>query len=289
MIPLRWRTFVAFSIALTALAAAPKPQRIVSLSPNTTEMLYGIGAFERVVGVTVYCTYPPAVAKLPRIGGWPNGNIEKIVALRPDLVVMTDAQAPFVADQLKAFGLRLTVVPATSVNGVFSAIQMLGEATGNVREAGELSRKTKAALDDVRARTQRFPPKSVLMVVSRAPGELRDMYVATQGSYLIDLVEIAGGKPITEAGRTGYSQISKEAVVSLNPEVILDLMPGPAGRLSENPREAWRDLPELRAVRDGHVYVIREDFVAHASQFIAETAKLLARTLHPEAYPERRP
>ena len=285
------RAGLAWVLALLALpiAAALHPQRIISLSPNTTEMLYGVGAFDRVVGVTAYCTYPPAVAKLPRVGGWQDGSIEKIVALRPDLVVLTDAQVPFIAEQLAAFGLRSTVVPSHSVADVFSAIRLLGEATGNVREADELDRKTKASIDAVRARTRGLPPRTVLMTVSRTPGELRDLYVATQGSFLIDLVEIAGGKSITEPGHNGYSKISKEAIVSLNPEIILDLASGGSGRFAGNPKDAWRDLPELRAVREGHIYSIHEQFVSHPSQFIGETAKLFARILHPEAYSEKHP
>lgn len=275
---------VVLSWGCALAAPTPRPQRIVSLSPNTTEMLYGIGAFERVVGVSVYCTYPPAVSKLPRVGGWQDSSIEKIVALHPDLVVLTDAQVPFIAEQMHAFGLKSAVVPTRSVADVFRAIKLLGEATGNQREAAELSRKTQAAIEDVRARTRNLKTKTVLLTVSRAPGELRDLYVATQGSYLIDLVEIAGGRSVTEPGRNGYSKISKEAIVSLDPELILDLVHESTGRFGGDPKQAWNDLPELRAVRQGHVYAIREDYVGHASQFIAETARLLARTIHPEAY-----
>ena len=284
-----WRAALVIWLAVVSAAAAPGPRRIVSLSPNTTEILYGIGAFDRVVGVTVYDKYPPAVSKLPRVGGWQNSNIEKIVELHPDLVVLTQAQVPFIADQLKAFGLKTAVAPSQSLADVFSAIQVLGAATGNEREAAELSRKTRAALDDVRARTRGLAPRTVLLAVSRTPGALRDLYVATQGSFLIDLVEIAGGRSVTEPGRNGYARISKEAIVALDPELILDLLPGLTSPLGEDVKQAWSDLPELRAVRNGRVYAIHEEFVGHPSQFIAETAKVFARIIHPEAYSAGRP
>src|SRR5436305_1361809 len=88
------------AFALAALAADP-PKRIVSLSPNVTEMLYGIGAFGQVAAISDYCTYPPEVAKLPSIGGWRNPDLEKVAALRPDLVITDDAQGVFVKDNFE--------------------------------------------------------------------------------------------------------------------------------------------------------------------------------------------
>src|SRR5436309_9908354 len=101
--------------ALCASAAQPSPRRIISVSPNVTEILYGIGAFDRVVAVSDYCTYPPAVESLPRVGGWENSNLEKIAALRPELVILTDAQAPFLEDKLRDLGIRSMAVPTRSL------------------------------------------------------------------------------------------------------------------------------------------------------------------------------
>src|SRR5215469_1034279 len=97
--------------AAIAAHGADFPHGIVSVSPNVTEMLYGIGAFGRVVGVTDYCTYPPEVTKLPSIGGWHNPSLEKLAALRPDLVISDSGQAPFIEKNVEALGLRLLVVP----------------------------------------------------------------------------------------------------------------------------------------------------------------------------------
>ena len=110
------------------------------------------------------------------------------------------------------------------------------------------------------------------------------MYVATQGSFLAELIEIGGGRSIAAAAKNGYGKISKEAVLALNPEVIIDMVHGSKGRLGEHPEEVWHDLPELLAVRDGRVYPVRDEFIPHASQFVADTAKLLARLIHPEAF-----
>lgn len=269
--------------ALVTLAADPVPHRIASLSPSTTEILYGVGAFPRVIAVSQYCSYPPEVAKLPRIGGWQTSDIESIVAIHPDLVVLTKAQEPFIVDRLQAFGLHWIAVPSESLADVFTAIDTIGKATGNSKQSADLIRQTHASLDNIRRATKVLPRRSVLLTVSRTPGTLSDLYVATEGSYLIDLVEIAGGRSAVAPARTGYGKISKEAILTLNPEVIIDLVPGSKSKLAEHTTDVWNDLPELRAVREKHVYAVDDQFVPHPSQFVTHTAEIFEKILHPEA------
>jgi ABC-type Fe3+-hydroxamate transport system substrate-binding protein len=119
-------------------------------------------------------------------------------------------------------------------------------------------------------------------VVDRTPGTLRDLYVATQGSYLAELIEIAGGECVAAPQPAGYSKISKEAVVALAPDLIMDFVHGSTNRLGEDPVAVWGDLSLLRAVRERQVYPVRNEFVPHASQFVADTAELFAHIIHPE-------
>jgi len=279
------RRLISFSFfaALAILAADSAPHRIASLSPSTTEILYGVGAFPRVVAVSQYCSYPPEVTKLPRIGGWQTSDIESIVAIHPDLVVLTKAQEPFIRDRLQAFGLHWIAVPSESLADVFTAIDMIGQATGNSQQSADLIRRTQASLNDIRSATKDLPRRSVLLSVSRTPGTLSDLYVATEGSYLIELVEIAGGRSVVAPARTGYGKISKEAILTLNPEVIIDLVTGSKSKLAEHTTDVWNDLPELRAVREKHVYAVDDQFVPHPSQFVTHTAQIFERILHPEA------
>src|SRR6202451_430679 len=121
---------LAASLAFRAIAA-DIPRRIVSLSPDLTEMLYGVGAFNRVVGVSNYETYPPEAAKLPSLGQLHNPNFEKLAALRPDLVVINNAQAPFFEDTLKQLGLRFLKTSNRSVDEVYTSMIAIGHATGN--------------------------------------------------------------------------------------------------------------------------------------------------------------
>jgi iron complex transport system substrate-binding protein len=271
--------------ALASSASAGPPQRIVSVSPAVTEMLYGIGAFDRVVAVTDYCLYPPEAKALPKVGGWATPSVEKVAGFRPDLVALSDAQAPFLEMPLAKLGIPTAIARSQTLLDTFTAIETLGKATGNVRQAGLLAAQTRAALDKVEKRAAGLPRPSVLCVVDRTPGTLRELYAVTEGSFLAELIAIAGGKTVGAASRLGYAKIGQETLLTMNPDIVLDIMPASQTNARSHPEAAWRELAEISAVRRGRVYVVREEFVPHASQMVARTAVLLARLLHPEVPP----
>jgi len=270
-----------FCIVLCAFAAAP--QRIVSLSPNVTELLYGVGAFSQVVGVSDYCSYPPEVKKLPSVGGWHNPSLEKLAAMRPSLVIVDDGQAPFIEESTRQLGLKLMIVPTHKVADVYRAMDELGKATGHEAQAAQLIASTREGMARVSQKTARLPHPTVVMIVDRTPGTLRELVTATTGGYLAELVEIAGGRMAVPPAKDGYGKLSKEDLLAANPEVILDFVHGADSRFAGNLMEAWREMPELKAVRSGRVYGVNEDYVPHASQRMVQTAELFARLIHPEA------
>lgn len=266
-------------------AAGGRPQRIISLTPSTTEILAGVGAFDRVVAVSDYCTYPPEVKDLPRIGGWQNTNLERVASFRADLIVMTQAQEPFIKERVEALGARTLVVRDRTLDDALSAITEVGRATGNEAEAEALLARTRGALEEVRARTRELPRRRVLCIVDRLPGTLRGMYAANKGSFLAQLIEIAGGSSIAPPGGIGFGQIQKEAVLELDPEVIIDLMMHKAeGQFEEDIRAVYGELSDLRAVRAGRVHAVREETVLHPSQFVGDTARRFAELIHPEVF-----
>jgi iron complex transport system substrate-binding protein len=123
----------------------------------------------------------------------------------------------------------------------------------------------------------------VVLIVNRTSGTLRDLYTATDGSFLAELVQVAGGRVVVPAVPHGYNRLSKEDLLAYNPDVILDLIHGNQSRLAGDPMAAWKEMPELKAVRSSRVHGVQEDYVPHASQRIAETAALFSRLIHPEA------
>ena len=267
-------------------------QRIISLSPSVTEILYGIGAFDHVVAVSSYCEYPPEVEGLPRVGGWTDTNLEQVVALQPDLVIMTgvDAQAPLMEPKLTALGIETLAVGSQSLADIYEAIETIGGAVGREDAARALVREMRTELDGIRARTRDRPRPSVLVVVDRLPGTLRDIYIATEGSYLTELVEIAGGTPITPPAPHNYTQISAEALVVFDPEVIFDMVQAlttatvvGGGKLSENSKAVW-NMIDVTAVETDRIYPLTNKLLVHPSQFAVQAAREFAKRLHPEAF-----
>ena len=284
------RTFLRAAIgALCAVlsSAADDPQRIVSLSPDLTEILYGVGAFNRVVAVSNFDTYPPETARLPHLGSLDTLSLERLTAVKPDLVIMNDVQAPFLEPQLNDLGLRVFKTSNQSIQQTFAAMTAIGRVTGHEREADALVAATRAGLDGVSRRMAGVAKlgvakPSVVLIVDRTPGTLRELYTATDGSYLAELVAIAGGRVSVPTDPHGYRRLSKEDLVALDPDIILDFQQASKGRFAGTPTDAWQEMPELKAVRTHRVYEVNEDFVPHASQRMVQTAELFAKRIHPE-------
>lgn len=275
----KWIPTIGFFLAICAGAAGPR-QRIVSLSPIVTELLYGIGAFRQVVGVTDYCSYPPEVSKLPRVGGWDGASLEKVAALRPDMVVVDDAEGALVEDTYRKLSLRLPIMPLHSVRDVYRAMAQLGKATGYPQKAAKLVAATRDGLTRVSQKTAGLPRPSVVLIVDRTSGTLRELYTATAGAYLGELVEIAGGRITVAAAKDGYGKLGEEDLLAANADVILDFVHVAIGRFSGDFMDAWR---EPKAVRGGRVRAVNEDYGPHASQRMVQTAELFARLIHAEA------
>jgi iron complex transport system substrate-binding protein len=262
----------------------PRPQRIVSLSPSVTEILYGIGAWPQVIAVSQYCTYPDDVKNKPRVNGWDKTNLEQVMALEPDFVIGVDAQEPFLRDKLNGLGVRSLFVKSQSLADILASIGEIGRASGHEQEATDLSAQTQREIDAVRRTVANRPHPRVLCVVDRVPGTIRDLYTATRGSYLDELISIAGGDSIAPPADHGYGKITKEAVLTLNPEVIIDMIQGSKGNFGEDPIAVWNELAEVRAVRDKRIYSMSDPSVIHPSQFVGHTAQIFARALHPENF-----
>jgi len=263
----------------------PRPQRIVSLSPSVTEILFGIRAWPQVIAVSQFCTYPDDVKNKPRVNGWDKTNLEQVMALKPDFVIGVDAQEPFLRDKLTGLGVRSLFVKSQTLADIMESMKEIGRGTGHEQEAADLSVKTQAEIGAVRKAIGDRPHPRVLCIVDRVPGTIRDLYTATKGSYLDELINIAGGDSIAPQGDHGYGKINKEAVLTLNPEVIIDMVQGSKGNFGEDPIAVWNELKEVRAVRDKRIYSMSDPSVIHPSQFVGHTAQVFAKALHPESFP----
>ena len=276
-------------VTLAPTAADPSyaqaiPARIVSTSPSITETLFALGIGDRVVGVSTYCRYPETVAKLPKVGTFLKPEVETIARLKPDLVfVHTGPNA--VASQLAVLGIRTTVVDRGSLPSVFATIRQISVAAGVGDRGTELVEQIHATLDSIRASVANRPPRKLLIIVGRRTGTLTDMIAVGPGSYLNDIAVIAGGTNVMASARLEYPRISMETVISLAPDVIIDI-----GEMGESPADSdrrrkvaeslWARQTLVKAVRDHAVYAVHDEAFVVPGPRIVNVARSMAKWLH---------
>jgi ABC-type Fe3+-hydroxamate transport system substrate-binding protein len=290
----RLRVGVALLLAAVALAscqpAAPPPQkaqRIVSLVPAVTEMLYAIGAGPQIVGVSSYDHFPPEVEALPKVGALLDPDTERILSLRPDLVVVygsqTDVDARFRKAGIRTFNYRHGANDA--IRATFDTITALGTATGHDAQAREVVTRVTTGLDAVRKRVAGLDRPKTLLVIGRQPGTLQGVYAAGGIGFLDEMLDIAGGENVFADVDRESVQPSTETLLSRAPTALLELRATtPAGDYPAGDLAVWNKLASLPAVRAQRVHAVIGDSVVVAGPRLAEGAEAMARALHPEAF-----
>jgi ABC-type hemin transport system substrate-binding protein len=279
---------IALLVLLASAAGRSQPQdipaRIVSTSPSITETLFALGLGDRVVGVSTYCRYPAAVASLPKVGTFLKPDAETIARLKPDLVVVHKGPNNVLA-QLGTLGVRTAVVNPGALPSVFETIREISAAAGvpdrGVRLVGDLT----AGLDRVKASVAGRTPRKILIIVGRRTGTLTDIIAVGPGSYLHDIATIAGGSNVLAATALQYPRISMETVISLAPDVIVDV-----GEMGESPADSdrrrqiteglWRSQTLVKAVRERNVHAVHDEAFVVPGPRIIVVARALARWLH---------
>ena len=258
-----------------------KPQRIVSLSPNLTQVIYALGYMDQVVGVTIFDEYPPQVIDLPKVGGWINPNYEAILALKPDLVVLMKDQDISFGDKLRTLGLKTFIAKSNdSIKDIIQAILDLGEILGESEEAKKLTLGIQSDLNEIEQKTKNTKKKSVMIVVGRNPGTLEDIYVIGRNNYMDELITLAGGENVVENERNAL-KITKEAIFSYNPDVIIEINHQQIDREAEI-LAIWNTLKQVEAVKNNQVHILSSKVLLHPSQRIVDGAQTLTEILHPE-------
>jgi iron complex transport system substrate-binding protein len=269
--------------AATAAGAAP-PSRIVSLVPAVTETLFAIGAGPQVVGVSSYDREPPEVRRLPRVGALMDPDLERILTLRPDLVVAYASQHDL-RSQLARAGIDTFSYVHAGLAQVFETIERLGTATGQVDGARVVSARLRRQLDEIGRRVTGRPRPSVLLVIGREPLSLRNIYASGGHGFLHDLLERAGGDNVLADVARESLQVSTEQVLARRPDVILELR---ADAMDDETlareRAAWSSLGIVPAVRSGRVHLLTGQELVIPGPRVGAAAERLSRALHPDAW-----
>jgi iron complex transport system substrate-binding protein len=266
--------------AVPVSTAAGPPQRIVSIIPATTEMIFAMGAGDRVVGVGSYDRFPPDIEGLPRVGGLIDPNTERILALKPDLVVAYGTQTALV-QRLERARIPYFAYEHRTLPDIMATVRALGERLDASGEAEAVAADMERTLERIRLGVAGRPRPRTLLVIGRDPGTLRNINASGGYGFLSDLLDVAGGENVFADLARQSVQVSTEMLLTLAPDVIIEL------RYSENAPErddpddlaAWNTVPAVPAVRNRRVRVLTGDEFVVPGPRIRIAAERLARAL----------
>jgi len=265
-----------------------RPLRILSLTPNVTEILFAMGLGDKVVGRSTCCDEPPEARALPAVGDTISLDVEKIVALGPTLAfVVTRQDAPVL--RLESLGIRTVALESDTMPELVESIGRIGRETGCEPAARHLLGRIRAELDAVRESVRGRPRPRTLFMFPMTVGSMQVM-VAGRGTFVDDLLEVAGAVNAFP-DRANWPAISPQRVIELAPEVILvhAVDAAPESDTAVAIRRAWSNWQSIPAVAAGRVHVLSEPFLTIPGPRVGRAARLLAETLHPELREEPRP
>ena len=286
--------WVALCLATAGLSAdfqVAKPpnlqvERIISLVPAATEMLYAIGAGPRMVGVGSYDSFPPEVKKLPSVGALLDPNVELMLSLKPQLVVVYGSQVDL-KQQLARAGIAIFDYKHAGLADVTTTIRALGQRTGTESRAEQVAREIERGLDEVRSKVKDRPRPRTLLVFGRERLALRGLYASGGIGFLNDMLEIAGGANVFADVKTQAVQASTEQILARRPDVILETRAinsaWPSGdRQAE--LNVWNALGSVPAVRNRRVLFLFDDRIVIPGPRVVEGTRAMATALHPELF-----
>ncbi len=258
----------------------PALERIVSLAPSITEILFALGLGDKVVGVTAYCNFPPEVLEITKIGGLINPSSEKILSLSPDLVIATaHGNRKSTVRNLERLGLPVYVVNSRDMAGIMRTIEDIGNVTGRAAAARRVVAGMKGEILTIARLTAGRPRPRVLYIVGHEP-----LVVAGPGTFAHDLIRRASGENVASDSRRKYPRFSMEAVLLKDPEVII-LSDMGSEVASERLRKRWLQWGSISAVRKRRVYIIEGDLIHRPTPRIVQGLREMVRAIHPELFP----
>ncbi len=263
------------------LFLAKAPTRVISLAPSITEILYAIGLNNEIVGVTEFCDYPPVAQQKPKIG-YAQPNIEAIVALQPDLVLAPRAflRADLLA-KLEQLKIPTFVVDPESFEEIPSRIQTVGRILNRSSSADGVASAMRQRIASIRNKMETVARVRVLYVLNSQP-----LITVGPGSYLDQVINVAGGANIAAGTTVPYPHFSMEAVLKEDPEIIIFPI-GKAEGIPLSEQQEWLRWTSVSAVKQGRLHQIPADVLNRPGPRIVEGLEALARIIHPEVFSAR--
>jgi iron complex transport system substrate-binding protein len=249
-------------------------------------MLFAIGADAEVVGVSSYDRYPAETLTKPKVGALVDPDFERILSLRPDLVVVYGTQTDLIA-RLDRSHIQVFKYELAGLAEITATIRQMGERIGRVTEAAAVAGRIDHDLADIKRRVAGQPRPKTVLIFGREPGSLRGIYASGGIGFMHDMLEAAGGTDVFADVKRQNVQATTEMLLTRAPEVIIEVHPGdpwPQSRIDEE-RRAWSTLAAVPAVRTGRIYELVDDRLSIPGPRVAEGVRLIADVLHPPRVP----
>jgi iron complex transport system substrate-binding protein len=258
--PTTWPTTLADRVANPVVAPDERDSdcpRLLSAGANVTEICAALGLADCLVGRTRYCTYPPRVADVPTIGALTDLNVEALLALRPELILVSGTSRA-ISDRLARLDLRYESIPDTTLADLFTGIERIGALTHRPATAARLAAAIQTDLDTVAARFDGTRSQRVLLTIAPLPDPPARIYAAGPGSFYDDLLRRAGHENVVTGGRP-FTPVSLEFILRADPDAIIELVPDAVARPGgdADARAAWGRVGPLRAVAGDAVHILR--------------------------------
>jgi iron complex transport system substrate-binding protein len=268
-------------LTVPAQAQGP-PRRIVSLVPALTEIVFAIGAGDRVIAVSSYDEDPPEVNKLPKVGALLDPDVERIISMRADLVLLYGSQTDLMT-QLTRASIPFYEYRHGGLATVTATIRMLGQRLGQRQRAEAVAGTIERRMATLGKRTSALKKPRTLLVFTRQRGSLRDIYASGGRGFLHEMLEAAGGINVFADIKAESIQASSEMILTRAPEVILELRAEDIPSPEELPAEidTWRALASVPAVRNNRLYFLPGRAYVVPGPRVAESAEAMAARLHP--------
>jgi iron complex transport system substrate-binding protein len=258
------------------------PERIISLAPSNTEILFALGLGDKVVGVTDYCNYPVEATEKPKVGGFNTVNIETVVSLTPDLILATHIHSKTIIPALERLNFTVVALSPDTLSMVIDDIELTSDITGTQKESMKLTADLNKRIDAVKSKTDNLPQEQkprVLYLTWHDP-----LMTAGKGTLADDVITTAGG--INIAGDiTGNKSISLETVIDRNPQVIVASVGMGSGE--DLPWQYVNNESRLRttdALTHSRVYKIDGDLIHRSGPRIVDALEIMAQFFHPELF-----
>ena len=280
----------AIALATRLLAQAPSehqvPRRIVAIAPSTAEIICALGACDSIVGVSKFCVYPPELKTRVQVGGLYDPDLEGIIALRPDLLV-TRGNHDSLERLSETHNIRLYRDRTDSFDELRRTVKELGELLGRTQQAEALTSEFAKRLDSIRRRTANGPKVPVLLTVSRNPQRLANILTAGRGTFLSEMLDIAGGTNVFGDLDMRYPEVSIESIITRRPECIIELMPEVDVAANKQAlRAQWEELPMLPAVCNKRLYFLSTENALIPSLRYTDFIEQISQILHPSGSTE---